>query len=157
MNTRYSFGFTLIELLITVVIIALLTGLTIPYFQDFSKRQELQRGVEQVRTDLRTVQNRAVSGVDRKVDTTEYFWWGISFTLESGTYEFCQGEDESAPACDLVVRERDLPGADLEVVAGRAIWFKMITGEVRNAGAITIGDSSGETASVTVSAGGRIE
>jgi len=165
---KYATGFTLIELLIAITIVALLTAVTVPAFLRFSARQELSQGVADVKTDLRTVQNRAISGIDRQVGGVDYYWWGIKFTAESGDYSFVKSSALDDPDSAVVsVREKSLSGAGLEIVADKTIWFKMITGEVFGSGAVVVrrvesgcvsqAEDPDNCRDVTVSAGGRVE
>ena len=159
---KYTTGFTLVELLIATTIVALLTAITIPAFLRFSARQELSQGVAGVKTDLRTVQNRAVSAIDRKVGGTDFYWWGIEFTAGEGDYDFVKSSNLNNPDDGVtVVRTKSLPGSGLETVDSGTVWFKMVTGEVANAGDIVIrrvgGACPGDCLTVTVSVGGRIE
>lgn len=139
MNRKLSNSpsFTLIELLITTSIVALLAAAAIPSFQTFTRNQTLRRGVEQVRTDLRTAQNRAVSGIDRKKSGDgDYFWWGIDFIYEgdASEYAFVQsdGEDNPSSASPEVKRVKKLPSNLVfdSDICDTTVWFEMITGGV---------------------------
>ena len=83
MKTRAR-GFTLVELLIAVSLIAILTGALIPSFSSYIQSQGLKQAQEQVKNDLRTTQNNAITGVDSQAITH----WGILFTPNSTTYTF---------------------------------------------------------------------
>ena len=165
---KHTSGFTLIELLIAITIVALLTAVTVPAFLRFSVRQELSQGVAGVKTDLRTVQNRAISGIDREVGGVDYYWWGIEFAAESGDYDFVKSsnsDDPNDPGDGVIaVRTKSLPGSGLQIVGGGTVWFKMVTGEVFGTGAVVIRrvgcdctERPDDCQDVTVSAGGRIE
>lgn len=67
-------AFTLIELLVAVAIIALLTMISIPAFSGFARRQTLYQATKDLKTDLRSAQNKAVSGVDGLL-------WGVHFDV----------------------------------------------------------------------------
>lgn len=73
-------GFTLLELLIVVAIIGLLTGVAIPAFSAFTRRQALTQAAKNLKTDLRAVQNRAVSGVEGQR-------WGVHLVQGTTNYE----------------------------------------------------------------------
>jgi len=73
-------GFTLIELLIVVAIIGLLTGVAIPSFSAFTRRQTLGEATKNLKANLRAAQNRAISGVDGKR-------WGIHLAQGANNYE----------------------------------------------------------------------
>jgi len=69
LNTQ---GFTLVELLVVISIIALLTGAVIPSFSNYIKNQNLRQAQEQFKSDLRTTQNKALTGTG--TDTTVKYW-----------------------------------------------------------------------------------
>lgn len=121
-------GFTLVELLAVVAIIGLLTGIGIPAFNAFNRRQTLTQATKNLKTDLRAVQNRAVSGVEGKR-------WGIHLTDESNQYEIFSTDDSSAYSSG---KAKDLP-SDVRVsnlqVGGVSrtpanVIFDRLTGEV---------------------------
>jgi len=55
-------GFTLIELLITIAIVAILTGLALPSFQNFIRRNAVASEVNQLVGSLQTARTLALSG-----------------------------------------------------------------------------------------------
>lgn len=55
-------GFTLIELLVVMGIIALLVGIGIANYQNFNRNQILSQAAQNLRSNLRDAQNRALSG-----------------------------------------------------------------------------------------------
>ena len=157
-------GFTLIELLVASAILAVLTAVSISHFGVFSANRELNRAAEQFMTDLRAVQNRALSAVDREFEGEDYHWWGIEFESGSPEYRVCQSSSGAPPlVCDRLARTKSLPSG-FDFAVGGAVWFKMVTGEVEGAGTITVRRTGVDCAAspdgcrdVIVSAGGRIE
>lgn len=86
---KYSRGFTLLELLISISIIGIIAGGIIPSFSAYIKNQNLQQAFEQVKSELRTVQNKALTGAlsDYQIppasgNYAEY--WGLIFSGDSG-------------------------------------------------------------------------
>ncbi len=169
-------GFTLIELLVAVAIIAVITAISIPYFHDFTANQTMNRAVEQVRNDLRTAQNRAVSSTDRNlIDSDKYGWWGVKFLADADSYNVVMIESSSAvdPTADQVEqsrREKTIPGELYilnDVANNISFWFKMVNGEIyTDAGKLTSTESieictdpeNGATCEiVNIHPGGRIE
>lgn len=103
---NHSKGFTLIELLVVMSIIAILGGGIIPSFSRYLKDQNLKQAQEQLKSDLRTVQNRALTGAlsDATVGTPEapVLYWGISFQPpfdNSGTSTYRSFVSNSASSC----------------------------------------------------------
>lgn len=72
-------AFTLIELLVVVSVIGILSAATIPVFNSFTQAQRLNQAAKQVKQDLRSAQNRALSSIDGKA-------WGIYFVPGGNSY-----------------------------------------------------------------------
>lgn len=85
---KYSKGFTLIELLVSMSIIAIISGGIVPTFTSYVKNQNLKQAQEQLKSDLRTVQNRALTGAlsNYTFDNGSLAqYWGVSFPSGSGS------------------------------------------------------------------------
>ncbi|MFW6110092.1 MAG: pilus assembly FimT family protein [Patescibacteria group bacterium] len=174
-DNRNCSGFTLIELMVVSAIIITLTVFTIPAFTRFSSRQELRRAAEGLRTDIRTVQNRAVSGIDREVGGVPCYWWGMKLTEGESDYQFVRSYDEDYPEDDVeVVRKFSLAGKSEIFIPGGdsdlTIWYKMISGEVggisgdktivvrkHGASCTSQDDSSAYCRDIVVSEGGKVK
>jgi len=86
---KYSKGFTLLELLISISIIGIIAGGIIPSFSGYIKNQNLQQAQEMLKSELRTVQNKALTGAlsDNQIPpgSGNYVqYWGVSF-IDSGS------------------------------------------------------------------------
>ena len=75
-------GFTLVELLIVVVIVSLLTGALIPSFSSYIKNQNLKQAQQTLLSDLRNVQNKAMTGT---ASSTGVNYWGINIPNASAS------------------------------------------------------------------------
>jgi prepilin-type N-terminal cleavage/methylation domain-containing protein len=89
---KYSNGFTLVEIIVVVSIIAIISGGIVPSFFRYIDNQNLKQAKEQLKSDLRTIQNRALTGalsdyvfyVGGKKEPVRY--WVVYFQNNSGTY-----------------------------------------------------------------------
>ncbi len=84
---KNSKGFTLIELLISVSIIAIISGGIIPSFSGYIKNQNLKQAQEQIKSDLRSIQNKALTG-SLSSSSSSPSHWGIRFVNDSDTYTY---------------------------------------------------------------------
>ena len=97
MSARHTGGFTLVELLIAVSLIAIMTGAAIPSFTGYIKNQNARQAQEQLRSDLRSVQTRALIGAG-STGTTKY--WGIKITTDNAdSYYFFKSDNNDSAAC----------------------------------------------------------
>lgn len=92
---RQSEAFTLVELMLAVAIMAALTGFLLPTFNNYTKNQNLKQAQEQLRSDLRNVQNKALNGAHSTTTITfggtvyDIKYWGvrISNNASLGRYQ----------------------------------------------------------------------
>ena len=71
----------MIEILVVVFIIALLSGLLISNFNNFSRQKDFQNAAEEMLANIRLIQNHTLSGFNDCTDTTNpdgspYIWLG---------------------------------------------------------------------------------
>lgn len=110
MHKSIDKGYTLIELLVVIGIIGVLIAISIPAYSQFISPQELRAASQQIKSDLRTLQNNASNGVSSKrlnVDSNDSgaidddedtipadsrVYWGARFTNGVNSYELaaCQ-------------------------------------------------------------------
>ncbi len=57
---RPQAGFTLLEMLIVIALIAIVTGLALPYFQKVSRRNQIRSAASEIQTTLLAARMRAV-------------------------------------------------------------------------------------------------
>jgi prepilin-type N-terminal cleavage/methylation domain-containing protein len=100
---KLSHSFTLIELLMVVSIITILAGATIPSFTGYLKGQTLKNAKEQFKNDLRSIQNKSLTGslsdqnivgggVNSPGSPVRYwivkFWFGQNYYRTYAVYDF---------------------------------------------------------------------
>jgi prepilin-type N-terminal cleavage/methylation domain-containing protein len=123
-----NFGFTLFELLIVVGIITLLSAFALPGLGNYLKKQNLSQSLDQLKSDLRNAQNKALTG-NRSAETNVAFWAvqansGDDFVTfrtysSNGSFTGDRGESES-----LV--------GNTNIRTGDIILFEMFTGNAYN-------------------------
>lgn len=157
-------GFALIELLIVIAIIGILAVASIPTFSDFLNSQRLSQSAKQVKSDLRSAQNRALNGIKNASGDKV---WGIRFN-GSNSYNIVTCGDldfDNAPYCigETLYKTKTL--ASGFTISNGLFVFDEVSGEVcDSSGAIAPGIPSsvdielgGSTRTITVTAGGKIE
>src|SRR3989339_87547 len=92
-------AFTLIEVMVVIAVLTVLTVSIVPSFSGYLKNQNVKQAQETLKSDLRSVQNKALTGV--LSDTGAYFW-GILLAADSngGPSKYIMypvAEDSSAP------------------------------------------------------------
>jgi type II secretory pathway pseudopilin PulG len=103
---KRSAGFTLIELLISASIVMIIAAGIIPSFSGYIKDQNLKQAQEQLKSDLRTIQNRALTGalsdVTMGTPAVPVLYWGVVFYApddNSGTNTYKSFVSNSASSC----------------------------------------------------------
>ena len=118
-------GFSFIELLIVVSLITLISGAALPGFNSYIKNQNLKQSAEQVSSDLRTVQNKALGGVLSSSEP-RVAYWGASSSAES-SFISSNTFSESGSAQSNNEESPNLPG-DLVIRNNSLILFDMFKG-----------------------------
>jgi prepilin-type N-terminal cleavage/methylation domain-containing protein len=139
-------GFTLLELLLSVVIIGMIVGISLPVYDSFTRRNDLDLATQNLADSVRRAQNyaRAVRG-----DSV----WGVvvqpsGFTLFKGA---------SFASRDAAFDENDgLPGS-ITPSGSSEITFAKLTAAPSAASTFTLTSSTNDARTVTVNAEGMVE
>ena len=131
-----SKGFTLIELLIVITIIITITVSIVPSFAGYIRNQGVKQANEQVKSDLRSIQNKALTGAlsDQTVNAAPVAYWAVRFS-NAARYEYFIAD--VATSCPNSFTSGQLQGyADLasavEVKSSgyKCIFFSMSNGSI---------------------------
>jgi prepilin-type N-terminal cleavage/methylation domain-containing protein len=158
-NTVFNKGFTLIELLIAVSIITIMTGALMPSFSGYIKSQGLKQSQEQIKNDLRTVQNNALTGaaLDDDLGGSSPLYWGVRFTQGQGFYDyFISVGNASCGTGDVTLKGKSsiLPGGVTISSADSCVFFSFKNGD-SNGGIVSV-SNGGDSKCVNTATSGLI-
>lgn len=139
-------GFTLLEVLLSVAIIALLTGLSMPVYETFMRRNDLDLTAQQLAASLRRAQTFA-RGVNR--DSA----WSVE--IQPSAITLFQGTNFASrtQAYDEVVA---IPPS-ITVSGLSEVQFTKLQATPNTTGSITLTSSANATRTVTINAKGMVE
>lgn len=143
---KYNQGLTLVEILLVVGIIAIIAGISVPFYRNFQSSQELDIASKDMLLNLRDAQNRARSGQDDSV-------WGVHFNAGFDEHGIFRGTEFSSYYDDPV----SIPGV-LSVTSnfGTDITFTKALGAPSASGAVTLEGEGGESRQIEITEVGLI-
>jgi len=136
-------GFTLIELLIVVSIITIISGAVIPGFSNYIAHQNVIQSLEKVIDDIRTVQNKALSGElsNTVISSNKPEYWGIQYTQNATTYNYFVSYDKNSCLPSEYSNQgvsKPLPGGMLIRSASKCVFFDFGSANTYSSGSATI-------------------
>lgn len=139
-------GFTLLELLTSVAILTIVAGLSLPVYQSFVGRNDLDLSVQTVTSMIRRAETYARSG---KTDTS----WSVA--IQSGVVTIFQGT--SYVTRNTAYDETyDLP--DSVTPSGLSeIQFSELKAAPNTTGTITLTSNTNDTRTLTLNAKGMVD
>jgi len=144
-------GYTLIELLVGISIVAVIFGIGLISYREFSRRQALTGVLKQVKADLRLAQQLALTGQKPEVCTKLI---GYTFTATSSNYKIiasCSGGTVETKTVDI--------SADTTISAG-SVTFKILGQGTSLSSPLTYtvtNTQAGTSGTVTIGVGGDIK
>jgi prepilin-type N-terminal cleavage/methylation domain-containing protein len=158
-------AFTLTELLIVVAIIVIITGGLMPAFSTYLRGQKVKQAQETLKSDIRTVQNKALTGALSNMDLggENPQYWGVTFT--SGSSEYVPFVSVDTDSCNDSIQGKynlsDEVVIDADTFSGGGngcLFFNISDGSITSDG---IGSSivislSGQCASIEFNSAGLI-
>ncbi len=138
-------GFTLVELLLSVAIMTMLIGLSLPVYETFVRRNDLDLTAQNIAGAIRRAETYARGA---KNDST----WGIEF-LSSGVTIF-KGSTYSTrdTSYDETV---SLPGS-VSISGDSEMIFSKLSGAPDAAGTVSLSSSTNDTRTIAVNAKGMV-
>ncbi len=113
-SSRSQSGFTLIELMVVISIIAIMFGIDLSSYNTFNRNQILQQAAENLRSDLRLAQNKALAGqkpVNQPTFCNGGTLIGYGFTINAFSYSFaayCSDGTVSAPVKSVDLAQKNV-------------------------------------------------
>lgn len=140
-------AFTMIELLVVVSIMTILTGAMIPSFTTYIRDQNIKQALEQVKSDLRTIQNNALTdSLPSGIPLTSPLYWGVFFDADTPNYYyFVSSQNNSCDPGDVDInqdRKFTLPKAVVPV-SDYCLFFDFANGNVNGGNYIALTDTKG--------------
>lgn len=151
-------AFTLVELLVVVSIITILSGILIPSFTSYIRSQNIKQAQQQIVSDMRTVQNKAITGTlsDTVIGGNQVLFWGIHFNDDNNgdgiRNEYRYFVSTTAPVnCNPGQIQNEgwyRLGSSTRISSGpTCVYFEIKNGNIITSGGttITVGHASGGT------------
>lgn len=142
---RRRAGFTLIEMLLSVTMIGMIAGISLPVYVSFQARNELATTSSAVVEMLRRAQNYARTGLNDSQ-------WGVSIASNSATLFKGTSYASRDVAYDEILT---LPGSLSASGLGEVV-FAELTGVPSTTGAITLASSTNDIDVLTLNAKGMV-
>lgn len=140
-----SGGFTLLELLLSVTIIGLLAGLSIPVYESFARRNDLDLAAQNITSAMRRAETYARA---ENYDST----WGVKFQTGSVTLYRGTSYSTRTTGFDEVLA---VPGS-ISMSGLDDIQFAKMTGAPAATGTLTLTSTTNDSRTITLNAKGMV-
>ena len=140
-------GFSLIELLIVIALIAIMMGFAVPTWQRYAANSDLKTAAREVKADLFNVRQRAV---EENVD-----FYRLTFNTVGNSYVLTRSDTGvTVWTKSLAALGKGITINAVNFSGGSVISFQR-RGTMSQWGSVTLRNSIGSTATVTVNITGR--
>ena len=146
-HTNKSLGFTLIELMLSIAVIGLLAGLSLPVYASFNNRNNLDLTTQSVATLLRRAETYSRGA---KSDSQ----WGVE--IQSSKATLFLGSNFSSR--DVTYDEEVTTPSSIALSSLSEVLFSKLDGMPTTTGSVTVSLTNGvsETRTITINAKGVI-
>ncbi|OIP97219.1 hypothetical protein COT69_02795 [candidate division WWE3 bacterium CG09_land_8_20_14_0_10_39_24] len=152
-------GFTLVELLISVSVIVILTAIALPIFATTGSNQTLTQNFENIKSDLRIVQAKSLSGIV----SGDNGYWGIRFNCAGGkavSYILGQPNNASDPLSEIYPGIQKLLTFGVYVKCSNSfqvVFLKNTAKPAEGSISIVVADGKNADKTIVVNAQGSVE
>lgn len=143
-------GFTLIELILVVALMALIGGMSAPFFQSFQVSSDLYTYTDTITRTLRRAQVQSIAGQNANS-------WGVYFDTAANTITLFYGNSYAIrdQSYDEVTK---VPNSfDFTTTFSDEIFFTIYSGSPSSVGSVTLTDQNGGSETVTINTLGLID
>ena len=153
-------GFTLIELIITLAIIVIVASIAVVSFQKMAINSSLKTAARDLASDFAQLKERAISG-DRDATSGNIVirMYRISLNVTGNSYQLQQCNNPGSPCGGwTTIQNKNLSGYANDIIFGAGTApsnYDFQTRGTVNSGGISLTNSRGSTATITINFPGR--
>ncbi|HSX07130.1 MAG TPA: prepilin-type N-terminal cleavage/methylation domain-containing protein [Candidatus Saccharimonadia bacterium] len=141
-----SAGFTLVEVLLSVAIITMLTGLSLPLYESFVRRNDLDLTTQSIATMIRRAETYSRG---TKSDST----WGVEFQSTNAIlFRGSMFASRDTSYDEMVTIPVSITPSGLS-----ELTFTKLTGAPNTTGSLTLASTTNTTKTITINAKGTVD
>ncbi len=156
-QAKSSFGFTFIELLISMSIMVLLFTVGLGSYREFTRRQQIDSIVREIKGDLRFAQQQAVVGQKPNVvecNNSDLVGYKVSPLTGRTGYQILAVCGSS----EVFVKENEYLDSDIQISIPNVFTFNALAKGVSNDATIVVEQvSSAQTTTISIDTNGEIK
>lgn len=142
-------GFTLIELILVIAMLAIIGGMSVPFFQSFQVTSDLATYSDTVARTLRRAQAQARAG--QNTDS-----WGVFFDTASNDITLFYGDDYDARDVTFDQTESFASSFTLSTDFFDEIYFTIFSGDPSTTGSVTLTSQNNDIKTISINSLGII-
>lgn len=144
-----NLGFTLIELIMVVALLAIIGGMSVPFFQSFQVTSDLVTYSDTITRTLRRARAQAIAGQNTGS-------WGVYFDTEGNDVTLFYGDDYATRDTSYDQTESFSSGFTLSTDFSDEIYFNIFSGDPYPIGLVTITSQNDDTKTILINSLGVI-